>query len=178
MLKLSNLDIKNVKLGNTQISKIYRGTTLVWENWVYYTGVLFNMTSSTTPSPFVASAVAPYNQDSFKFFNNSSDVWDLGAVVTSAIAKIDMVNPIRILEFYIKLNYAIYDYATFYVEVSNDNTNWTQLWNSGLRNTNIDQTVVIDSVIPYRYLRVRLSANTNSGWYWEKFIITKWYKKG
>lgn len=176
-MKRGTTTIVKAMLGSSAVQKIMIGASLVWQNWIYYTGILFNMTSRTSPSPFVVSSEgSAYPTGDHMFCNNSTDVWNPQTLTYCAV-KIDLVNPVRMTECQLKINYGAYDYATFRIEASNDNVNWTQLWTSGAINTTLNQTLTIDSVIAYRYYRVRLNANTNTGWTWEKFIITKWYKQ-
>ena len=176
-IKIGSTEIDNVLLGSTQVEKVYIGSNLAWENWVLNTGSLFEMTSNNTPSPFiVSSSGSSYPSGDWALFNSSTDVWN-PQLVTNCIDKIDLVNPVRLAECQIKINYLAYDYTTFYIEASNDNSNWTELWNSGSRITSINETLVLDSLIEYRYYRVRHASSSGSGWLWEKFIITKWYTK-
>lgn len=49
MLKLANLDIKDVKIGSTNISKVYLGTQLIWKRVVLTDGV-WNQVSNPTAS--------------------------------------------------------------------------------------------------------------------------------
>ena len=175
-IKIGSTEIDNVLLGSTQVEKVYIGSDLVWENWVLNTGSLFEMTSATTPSPFVVSTNSGYPTNRWRFFNSSTDIWD-PTTVSSVYDRIDLVNPVRLAEFQIKINYGAYGNATFYLEASNDGTTFTELWNSGSIGVTLNRTVTLDSLIGYRYYQVRMSAPSGTYWTWEKFVITKWYTK-
>ena len=72
-MKKGTTNIKNVLNGSKQIQKVMRGVKTVWENWVYKTGSLVNMTSNTTPSPFVATHTAWARGSSYMAFDGNLD---------------------------------------------------------------------------------------------------------
>ena len=177
-MKRGTTALTKVMRGTTAIQKIMRGTTFIWENWIYYVGSLFEMTSLNTPSPFVASATGSgYPDGVWMVFNTNDDAWS-PQTGTNFTAVIDLVNPVRMAEFTIKMNYQAYQIASFYVEASNDNSNWTTLWDSGGRGGSFTETHAVDSVVAYRYYRVRMWASSTTGWTWSRFTINKYYRKG
>lgn len=74
-VNLNTTAISTVKLGTSQVDKIYRGTDLVWQavSWQLQTGNFYTMTTNTAPTPFIASLLTGVTAGSaFQVFDNAA----------------------------------------------------------------------------------------------------------
>lgn len=188
-MKLGNNTISKVLRGSTQIQKVFRGTALIWENWVLQTGNKWLMTSNNTPSPFVVDsndyfALGADHSGAWKAFDdlrgasqfvmfNSSSQW--------AYAWIDVVNAVRPVTFLLDIQDVSGDDWGVVIEGSNDMVNWDGLYSSRYRTTSINEQVAsVSSATAYRYFRigVHLDYGSTSTLYIHRFLLQSWYQKG
>ena len=120
--------IKAVTYNGTALDKvIYNGTT-VWESWVLKTGQLYNMTSATTPSPFVVTGGSgAIFQDPYTIFNTSGDapVWNSGGFNSPIINLSKKYIPTK---FYFSVgSNTAQGNQTWYIQGSTNGSTWVNI---------------------------------------------------
>lgn len=189
MICKGNTEPSNFKLGSVQISKIYKGLDVIWENWKLKTGSLYTMTSNTTPSPFVASgtqntAFSKYGSPYQAFDGSDSngygaDLYDEGKYIEATLI-FNLSKSIRIKKLY----------YSFYCASSGTNTRqiwlqidgkWVSVMNvkvSGGSSGTIDigSGQYADSIVTG--IRARCTSLPSRDTYIREIKVTEWLEKG
>lgn len=71
MITLGLTNIKNIVRGSTQIQKVYRGTSIIWENWKQLTGTILNATYSQTSGLGTKTATSVLLENGIKILSGT-----------------------------------------------------------------------------------------------------------
>lgn len=183
--------------GGVQISKIYKGSTLLWENWKYQEGNLISMTSNNQNGYTASCGGWSNNTNAYYAFDgkaNSNTLYTNNPNETASdqpsqpYVKLIFPKPIRIVEIKSWIGYgaeALTYSRWFHIfGIKEDGTEVDLGYNnSGDTWGNLNNALITHSVsasnqaIPFVGIIVKRK-NSGNGWYYLGDIqITKWYSK-
>jgi hypothetical protein len=170
-------DVVNFLRGTTQIEKIYRGITLIWENWVLKTGNLVIMTANNAPSPFTCSSTVD-SADAYLSFDQTDFEGDRTS--TSAITyQLNFGQTLQVIKFDGRFRTAGGSNYQLTVELLKDGTTWTEVFSTTWNDPyNMDVTLSGDDVFESTAIRLTIPYN-NPGVIRQMtmFKIKEWFER-
>lgn len=174
-IKLGTLNISNF-LCDGQIGKIIHNKIILWENWAYKEGILYDMTSPNTPAPFTCTGDpkgAPiYDGTYVNVFNKNPDSRWYGYMGNGAYAEIDLSKIYKIAEIRVRVAPA----QAF-------TGSWTVTNEKGalLATVTCPQGQIEDAYISLANVecqKLRITCNQSNFQAIYMLQVTKWYQKG